>query len=113
MKLTIVADDGAVGINEEYFFQLDLSQLDPTIHALQWYGEYGEIEFKTLFSNGAFTKPQNQLITDITPFQFVIDAWNVMKAQTVAAAEAAAAAAAEAVATLETPQQEPLQNDGV
>jgi hypothetical protein len=89
MKLTIVADDGAVGIDGEFFSALDLSQLDQTIHAVQWYGEYGEAEFKTVFANGALTKPQNQLITDVTPFQFAVDAWNAKKAEIDAAIAAA------------------------
>jgi hypothetical protein len=96
MKLTIVADDGAVGIDGKFFSGIELPQLDPAIHAVQWYGEYGEIEFKTVFANGALTKPQNQLITDITPFQFAVGAWNAKKAEIDAAIAAAIAAAAQA-----------------
>ena len=81
MKLTIVADDQCIGVDGEFLAPFDLAQLDPAIHALQWYGEYGEIEFKTVFANGALAKPQNQLITDITPFQFAVDAWNAKKAE--------------------------------
>ena len=94
MKFTIVADDKAVGIDEEFFSGLSLPELDPTIHAVQWYGEYGEVEFKTVFANGALNRPQNQLITDFTPFQFAVDAWNAKKAEidAVAAKEAEAAA---------------------
>jgi hypothetical protein len=103
MRLTIIADDNTVGIDGSFFSDIALPQLDPAIHALQWYGEYGEIEFKTVFLNGVFTKPQNQLITDIAPFQFAVDAWNAMKA------EAAKVAAAEQ----ESLQQELVQNGGV
>lgn len=92
MKLTIVADDQSVGVDGEFFSPLDLSQLNPTIHAVQWYGEYGEIEYKTVFINGALTKPQNQLITDTAPFQFAVDAWNEKKAEIDADAAAAAQA---------------------
>jgi len=79
MRLTIVADDGAVGIDGEFFSELDLSALDPAIHAVQWYGEYGEVEFKTRFENGAFVKPANEAITDAAPYQFAVDAWNAAK----------------------------------
>jgi hypothetical protein len=82
MKLTIVVDDGAVGVDGEIFSGLILSELDPTIHAVQWYGEYGEIEFKTVFAGGTLTKPANQLITDVSPFQFAVDAWNAAKSAT-------------------------------
>ena len=119
MRLTIVFDDAVVGIDGECFSPIDLSQFDPSIHAVQWYGEYGEIEFKTVFSNGLLTKAQNQIITDIAPFQFAIDAWSLLKEQAVEAEEAeeaarvAAQAAANAAAEQEVLQQEPLQNDGV
>jgi hypothetical protein len=75
MKLTIIADDGAVGIDGEFFSGLALPQLDPTIHAVQWYGEYGEVEYKTTLSNGVLTKPLNLLITDASPYQFAVDEW--------------------------------------
>lgn len=91
MRLTIIADDGAVGIDGEFFSQLDLSQLDAGIHAVQWYGEYGEVEYKTRLENGAFAKPANVLITDATPYQFAVDAWNTAKAQAIAAAAQSAA----------------------
>jgi hypothetical protein len=81
MKLTIVADDKRVGVDGVVFEPIELPQLDPTIHAVQWYGEYGEIEFKTVFANGALNRPQNQLITDIAPFQFAVDAWNAKKVE--------------------------------
>jgi hypothetical protein len=87
MKLTIVADDQSIGINGEFFSPFNLSQLNPSIHAVQWYGEYGEVEYKTVFTNGAPTKPQNQIITDIAPFQFAVDAWNAKKAEIDAAVQ--------------------------
>lgn len=83
MKLTIVADDQCIGVDGEFFAPLDLSQLDATIHAVQWYGEYGEVEYKTRLENGVLMKPVNLLITDVTPFQFAVDAWNVAKAEAV------------------------------
>jgi hypothetical protein len=80
MKLTIVADDQCVGVDGEFFAPLNLTQLDPTIHAVQWYGDYGEVEYKTRLENGVLMKPVNLLITDVTPFQFAFDAWDTAKA---------------------------------
>lgn len=94
MRLTIVADDQCVGIDQLFFEPVELPQLDPTIHAVQWYGEYGEVEYKTRFENGALVKPANLLITDVTLFQFAIDAWNATNAQAILAKEAADAMAA-------------------
>ena len=79
MRLTIIADDQRVGVDNEFFEPIDLSALDQSIHAVQWYGEYGEVEFKAVFENGVFSKPQNQFITDVAPYQFAIDAWQAAK----------------------------------
>jgi hypothetical protein len=91
MRLTIVADDNAVGVDGEFFSGLDLAQLNSSIHAVQWYGEYGEVEYKTSFENDALVKPANVLISDVAPYQFAVDAWNTAKAQAIAAAAALAA----------------------
>lgn len=88
MRLTIIADDNSVGIDGEFIAPISMPQLDASIHAVQWNGEYGEVEYKTQFENGALVKPANVLITDVTPYQFAIDAWNSAKAQA-ALAEAA------------------------
>lgn len=80
MRLTIIADDKRVGVDELFFEPIELPQLDSTIHAVQWYGEYGEIEYKTRFENGALVRPANLFITDVTPYQFAVDAWNTAKA---------------------------------
>jgi hypothetical protein len=104
MKFTIVADDHCVGVEGEYFSPLDLSQLNPTIHAVQWYGEYGEVEYKNRFENGAIVKPANVLITDVTPYQFAVDVWNAAKA---AAAQAQVEAEAAAQVAAQTPAAEP------
>lgn len=81
MKLTIVADDKCVGVDGEFIAPIEMPQLDASIHAVQWNGEYGEVEYKTQFENGALVKPANVLINDMTPYQFAVDAWNAAKAQ--------------------------------
>ena len=98
MKLVIVADDKRVCIDELCFDDLDVSALDTSIHAIQWNGECGEIEYKSVFADGQITKPQNQVITDVTPYQWAVDAWNVEKV----AYDAAAAALAELEENLNT-----------
>jgi hypothetical protein len=123
MRLTIIADDKRVGVDELFFEPIEMPQLDSAIHAVQWYGNYGEVEYKTQFENGALVKPANLLITDMMPFQFAVDAWNIAKADAEAAQEAAAAIAIEAAAAKTAAsvdaesksdgQQEPGQNDGV
>jgi hypothetical protein len=87
MRLVIIADDKSVGIGGVFLAELDLSPLDPAIHAVQWYDTYGEVEYKTQLQDGRLVKPENAVITDVAPYQFAVDAWN---------AESAALAAAEA-----------------
>lgn len=66
MRVTIIADDGKVGV-DGVFRTVDLSTLDPNIHAVQWDGAAGHIEFKD--------RSPEQRIADISPFQSFIDAW--------------------------------------
>ena len=66
MRVTIIADDGKVGV-DGVFRGVDLSTLDANIHAVQWDGVVGHIEFKD-------RRPE-QRIADISAFQSFIDAW--------------------------------------
>ncbi len=66
MRVTIIADDGKVGVGG-IFRSVDLSTLDPNIHAVQWDGTAGHIEFKD--------RSPEQRITGISAFQPFVDAW--------------------------------------
>jgi hypothetical protein len=94
MRVTIVADDNAVYVGGQAL-AVDLTGLDPEIHAVQWYDTWGDIEYRYDAPNN-FKKP-NERITDISPFQVFVDRWNT----TAAAAQAAPAVkpAAESAAT--------------
>ena len=94
MKITIVADDMRVCLDSVCVDGCDLSLLDPSIHAVQWNGQWGEIEYKSVFQDGQVTKPQNQVITDVTPYQWAVDVWSAAKAADDAAIAAAQAAEA-------------------
>lgn len=43
MRLTVVFDDNIIGIDGT-FYRVEL--IDKPYHAIQWYGTYGEIEFR-------------------------------------------------------------------
>jgi hypothetical protein len=75
MRITIIPADGFVSIDNVGFGSLDLSSLPTSIHALQWYDTDGEIERKD--SRGRVIS--NETITDITPYQSAIDAWQAAK----------------------------------
>lgn len=80
MRLTI-SDQGndliQVTIDGLSYEDLDGSQLDNSIHAVQWYDTYGDVEYKDP-TTGDMT--HNVDIDSISDFQFAIDAWNVAKA---------------------------------
>ena len=79
MKVSIVPADGAVSVDGVGFGGLDLSSVNPTIHAVQWYDTYGEVEFKDVFANGEATKPQNQFITSFAEYESVLVLWQAAK----------------------------------
>jgi hypothetical protein len=72
MRVTIISDDGNVYV-EEQALHVDLSTLDENIHAIQWYGTTGEIEYKTDYLTN--TRPPNITITDFAPYQKFVDLW--------------------------------------
>lgn len=86
MRLTIVADDKRVTVDGEgLVFDFPIS---PEIHAVQWNGASGEIEY----NNGT----GNTAILEITGFQYIVDAFFVEEArlaQAVIDAESARVAA--------------------
>lgn len=79
MRITLIPSDGMVGINGEFRAIPSLAQNFPTIHAVQWYGSEGHIEF----NDGS----PNESITDISSFQSAVDAWNALTPPPKTAAE--------------------------
>lgn len=67
MRLTIVPEDFAVYVDGVFKGNLDFSQCDipSNVHALQWFGDKGWIEFKEE-SDPFLPKPQNEVI-DVLP----------------------------------------------
>jgi hypothetical protein len=70
MRVTISADDKQVYVGGEPHI-VNVSDLDPAIHAVQWYDTAGEVEYKT----STTTK-----ITDFSPYQTYVDRWCTAKA---------------------------------
>ena len=58
MKLTIIPADGSVGENGKFYLGLDLSScnIPVDVHALQWDGAAGEIEYNTPIPNEPITE---------------------------------------------------------
>lgn len=88
MRLIIIPVDGYVSIDGVGFGGLDLSFMDASVHAVQWYDIHGELEVKDPVTGRMVA---NEVITSIAPFQPAIDAWGAAKAAEDAAQATAAA----------------------
>ena len=75
MRITIVPDDTYCSIDGLGFNTVDMSSLDSTIHAIQWYDIEGEVEYRE--QEGY--KPPNAKIYDTALFDGVIASWNQVK----------------------------------
>jgi hypothetical protein len=95
MRMMILADDKRVAVGEEGYDGLNLSFIDPTIHAVQWYDTHGEVEYKDP-ATGKMTA--NREIQSIDEFQQAITVWQAAKDAAEAARLEAARIAAEAKA---------------
>lgn len=71
MRFTIIPCDGVVGIDGENYNGIDLSFMPQDVNAVQWLGEYGEIEIKD--SRGRII--ENRLFYDATPYSDVLNLW--------------------------------------
>jgi hypothetical protein len=94
MRVSIIKEDGTVVKDGVAYTDLNLSALPSEFHALQWYDTKGDVESKDADGN-----PVNTAITDMSQYQWCVDAWQAAyDAEQAAAAEAKAAAEAAAEA---------------
>jgi hypothetical protein len=78
MRVTIVRSDGLVSVNGVAYAGLDLSFIPVDIHAVQWYGSSGEVEYVDPMTNRMLA---NTAIESITAFQQAIDLWETTNTQ--------------------------------
>lgn len=76
-RISIIPDDGIVAVNGMSVTGLDLSFLPNDIHAIQWYGERGEVEFKTDIYG---YKKMNEKIDSFKPFEKAVDLFGQVQA---------------------------------
>jgi len=77
MRLCIITDDKMVSKDGEAYSGLDISCIPTTVHALQWYETFGEIEYKNTEPN---RKPENELITSLPSWaNTALTIWNDAK----------------------------------
>lgn len=79
MRVTIIPDDSFVSIDGQHF-NVDAQDLVANgIHAVQFYGDYGEVEYKQYTIPASETsaakifKPVNRVINDMAEFKATLD----------------------------------------
>lgn len=80
MRLTIVKNDGYVSIDGEGYLDINLSSLDESINAVQWYDTYGEVEIR----DNRNRIIENREITNIDDYLFVVPLWQAKKDEEIA-----------------------------
>lgn len=82
--MTIIPSDSIVTIDGVSFSGIDMSGLDPTIHAVQWYETHGELEIKNIVTGKMVA---NININNLDLFSNIIYQFNTMLAASQSAAE--------------------------
>jgi hypothetical protein len=83
MKLTIIRDDATVYKDGEGISGLDVSYVPSNVHALQWNGVKGWVEF---CMDDNFFKPENQIIDELPTWaETAAQQWDTVKAVQLAA----------------------------
>jgi hypothetical protein len=72
MRITIIPSDGFVSVDNVGYSDLDLSAIDPSVHAVQWYGVEGEVEVRNPVTRKMV---ENRSLTSLDEFQVALDAW--------------------------------------
>jgi hypothetical protein len=76
MRVIIIPEDGSVCVDGEGYGNLNLSWIEASVHAVQWYGERGEIERKNPVTGKMV---DNEEINSLEHFQLALDAWTEAK----------------------------------
>ncbi len=98
MRFTLIVPDGTMAI-DDVGHQINVSSAPSGLHAVQWYGAWGEEEWSD--ERGRIVR--NQEITEPSPYQWAIDAWTVAEQEAQEAQAAATAASALSAAPSEGP----------
>jgi hypothetical protein len=84
-RYSIIRSDNAVVVDGEYY-HVNCSLLPANVHAIQWDGTKGHVEFVDEDQNDGKRDP-NLMITDFAPYASLIEAWQEAKNAAIKAAE--------------------------
>jgi hypothetical protein len=76
MRVSILVPDNTVYV-DGVPAPVDCTELASDTHAVQWYDDYGEVEYVTTIDPEAMMlhKEPNGMITDFTPYQPYVEEW--------------------------------------
>lgn len=80
MRVTIIRETNTVVFNA-VAFEVDCSALPADVHAIQWDGTRGEIEYSLVHCAhcGGRQKKPNEAFQDFKPYQPYVDGWNAAR----------------------------------
>jgi hypothetical protein len=76
MRFTLINDDATAYVDQKPH-KIDCSDIPADVHAVQWYGDHGEIEYRAVNCAhcGSVSKKPNEVIKSLGPYQKHVDAW--------------------------------------
>lgn len=86
MRATIIPSDKVVTIDGFSLSGIDMTGIDQSVHAVQWYDTFGEVEI--IGANGRMIS--NELIDSLSEYQSILEQFFTAKSIIDAAAELAA-----------------------
>ena len=72
MRATIIPADGFCSVDGVGFNGVDMTSVAPEVHAVQWYGTFGEVEIQDPLTGKMVG---NEEITDLNEYQVVIESY--------------------------------------
>ncbi len=84
MRVTMIVDDSLMSVDGKPFRTVEMPELAAgNVHAVQWYDNYGEVEYKGGFDHilKMPTRPPNEYLDSFADYQKYVDAYNIENAK--------------------------------
>jgi hypothetical protein len=81
MRVSIIAVDNVVSVDLETHVAACDELVERGIHAIQWHGNHGEIEFHTfwLAAERRWDRKPNEMIEDFSEYEIYLERWREQK----------------------------------
>lgn len=78
MRISVINADKSIGIDGEFYSGLSFD-LPSSVHAIQWYGTWGELEYSSVLQNNKPHRPENTVIHSFDEYSSLIAVWTSAK----------------------------------